>query len=201
MKKMLLIIAMSFALNSCVSKFKKTSIIDRDVAEITNLSAQDFSTENSLGDQEYNSALVELGFLTTPKGERLEPMDHYLATQYCAKKGGRLPTAREFAELAKSVGYATGIVDTCDSRNRFCKQIRTKNTDGTQDTFFYSFDGYQRPIGKIIGRSWFWTSSLRIDDDRYAFDFNGLNGQIFQLGTKRKDAEEAFPLCKINKQK
>lgn len=89
------------------------------------------------------------------------------ASSYCASIGQRLPTLKEFVELAKASG-ATGIVTEADANNetkqfshKLIEDIKFKNSDGTPSQLYYSLRGYKHPDGDLGLRS-FWTSSEAI---------------------------------------
>lgn len=98
------------------------------------------------------------------------------AVQYCANLEAHLPSARELAQLSMSLG-AKGIVDTCHSVQD-CYEIGSiQNTDGSEDKFYFSFSGYQRPAGEL-GNNWFWSSSVTRFNPYIAFVLDGRPGYI-----------------------
>ncbi len=97
------------------------------------------------------------------------------AIQYCSKRGAHLPSARELAQLWEILG-AKGIVDSCRSDDK-CYTIEILNVDGTSDSFYFSYAGYQRPSGEL-GNNSFWSSSVYSDSLDYAFFLNGEVGNV-----------------------
>lgn len=73
----------------------------------------------------------------------------------CKRREMRLPTAREFALLAQSLG-AEGISETPKYGYNL---IRGTDREGNPDTFYYSNKGYIAPEGHNGGNYWFWSSS------------------------------------------
>jgi len=77
------------------------------------------------------------------------------AINFCASKGQHLPSARELAQLATSMG-AVGISETAKDGYY---QVSAKNADGKVDSFYFSYAGYNRPAGNL-GSNWYWSSSV-----------------------------------------
>jgi uncharacterized protein (TIGR02145 family) len=88
-----------------------------------------------------------------------------------------LPSARELAQLSTSLG-AKGIVDKCEGSDQKCYTISAINVDGSQDTFNFSYDGYQRPSGEL-GKNWFWSSSVSSYYSYSAYYLYGVNGSVY----------------------
>jgi hypothetical protein len=99
------------------------------------------------------------------------------AATLCLEKGMRLPTARELALVAQSMG-ALGISET--KRDGYYL-IQGTDKEGRPDYFYYSHKGYIRP--DIINENsfaayWMWSSSTHPEDSRYAYRFSGHMGLI-----------------------
>ena len=97
------------------------------------------------------------------------------AIEYCANQGAHLPSARELVQLSMSFG-ARGIVDSCSQDNQ-CYRILATNAEGSQDEFYFSYAGYQRPVGDL-GNNWFWSSSVFSLTHDYAFSLYGDGGEV-----------------------
>lgn len=97
------------------------------------------------------------------------------AKHFCEDKGMRLPTAREFALVAESLG-AEGISET---RKDGYRLIRGQDSAGNPDYFYFSNHGYKRPAG-ALGNYWFWSSSVHPGNyfNNMAYLLNGYNGAI-----------------------
>ena len=95
------------------------------------------------------------------------------AIKYCASNGQHLPSARELAQLATSMG-ATGISETAKDGYH---QVNAKNADGKVDSFYFSYAGYKRPSGNL-GNHWFWSSSVDLSDPKVELVFSGDNGDV-----------------------
>jgi hypothetical protein len=81
-------------------------------------------------------------------------MTQYEAKNYCRSQGQRLPTIRELALYAQSLG-ARGISETPEVGYH---PVKGFDSSGHPDNFYYSNYGYQRPAGdlaKVI-----WSSSV-----------------------------------------
>ena len=102
-------------------------------------------------------------------------MNQANAVQYCSAQGAHLPSARELAQLAMSLG-AKGIVDSCGSENK-CYSVKATNANGSSDSFNYSYAGYETPDGDL-GKYWFWSSSVNSNYSDNAFYFIGDNGYV-----------------------
>lgn len=130
-------------------------------------------------------------FLDVPVYSGGQPIDmtQYFAFTYCAQRGAHIPTVRELAEFAVSMG-AKGIQGdgTCpDSRFNKCRNViatrykHGKETQGVEDRFDFSWDGYQAPEGPAGQDQWFWTSSVDGHDTGYAYIFHGRSGAIGEV--------------------
>lgn len=102
---------------------------------------------------------------------RVFEMDQLAADKYCKDLGLRLPTSREFALLAQSLG-ALGISET--EKDGYYRVTGT-SPSGEVDEFFYSEKGYQRPPGDL-GLYCFWTA-LRPYDNGFC-GFYGHDGSF-----------------------
>jgi hypothetical protein len=98
------------------------------------------------------------------------------AIQYCLNQGAHLPSARELAQLAMSLG-ARGIVESCGS-DMNCYPVNATNADGSSDAFNFSYTGYRRPAGEL-GRNWFLSSSVAPYDSNYVFYLYGVYGFVY----------------------
>ncbi len=78
------------------------------------------------------------------------------AINYCTSQGQHLPSAREFAQLAQSLG-AAGISET--AKDGYYQDVSAKNADGKADSFYFSNAGYKRPA-EDSGDNGFWSSSV-----------------------------------------
>lgn len=124
------------------------------------------------------------------------------ATQYCASIGSRLPTAREFAEYAQSLG-AVGVRETkypeMDSESGEVRAeiiqngseryyaIYKKNKDGAFAVdFYYNPIGYEYPLDPPR-QVRFWTSSTNPRDPIWADIFEGYTGLITDAPKASKD--------------
>lgn len=103
-----------------------------------------------------------------------------LAEAICEGVGMRLPTARELALVAQSLG-AEGISET---RKDGYRLIRGTDSAGNPDDFYYSNKGYKRPAGEP-GYYWFWSSSVHPDGSVFAYGLDNFNG-VFG-GVNRSD--------------
>lgn len=103
----------------------------------------------------------------------IRQMNQDEAISYCAKRWQRLPSIREFAELATSMG-ATGISETAKSG---FYEVNGRNADGKVDRFYFSNSGYNRPPGDL-GTNWFWSSSVYLSFPYGAFNLYGSNGAV-----------------------
>jgi hypothetical protein len=86
------------------------------------------------------------------------------ADDYCSSHGMRLPTAREYALYAQSLG-AEGVSDIAKEGYYL---INGYDAVGDADNFYFSNKGYQRPAGELGNRS-FWALK-----NRYASYLNGI---------------------------
>ncbi len=118
------------------------------------------------------------GFLDIVKNAdgSVKTMNQSDAVDYCTSQGAQLPSARELAQLSTSLG-AKGIVDACGSSDISCFSIKATNADGNEDSFDFSYAGYQRPAGEM-GNNWFWSSSAYSNVSDFAFFLNGSGGEV-----------------------
>ena len=111
----------------------------------------------------------------TPDGRPLK-MSQYEAVRYCQQKGKRLPTIRELALLAQSLG-AKGIRETAypgsSWENRLIKdEVARMEKEGydvvykkthrgwrVEVDFYFNSTGFPT-FGAPLGYGWFWTSSV-----------------------------------------
>ena len=107
---------------------------------------------------------------------KMNPLD---AKDYCAKKGTRLPTAREFAKLSMSLG-SEGLIDDDTCHYTPCHQVHQFPwNDLKEDIFIYSSVGYRRPSGDLGNHS-FWSLSHGMGTGPGWYYFNGYDGDIEQ---------------------
>lgn len=95
------------------------------------------------------------------------------AFRYCARHGMHLPSARELAQLATSMG-AIGIANQVKDAAYI---VSAKNVDGKVDTFYFNGTGYMRPEGDL-GNVRYWSSSVNPDNFYGAYVFDAINGVI-----------------------
>jgi len=95
------------------------------------------------------------------------------AENICLDKGMRLPTARELALVAQSLG-AQGISET---KKDGYYLVKGSDSVGNPDRFYFSYKGYKRPAGDL-GNKWFWSSSVHPDVSNSAYTLYGVNGVI-----------------------
>lgn len=129
-----------------------------------------FAVENPLPNK-------QVGDIARQPDGRARFMTQYQATEYCASQGQRLPSIRELAQLAQSLGNA-GISET-PSDGYY--QVNARNSDGKTDSFYYSNAGYLRPTGEW--HRGFWSSSVDPDNYRWAFFLDGKNGGIYRISS------------------
>lgn len=108
------------------------------------------------------------------------------AINYCASQGQHLPSARELAQLAQSLG-ALGISETAKDGY---SQVSAKNADGKADTFYFSYVGYNRTAGDL-GNNWFWSSSVNSDVSGYVFVLIGF-GDIYNVQRSKYSSDYSF---------
>ncbi|MFA6238121.1 MAG: hypothetical protein WC635_12380 [Bacteriovorax sp.] len=100
------------------------------------------------------------------------------ALEYCASQGMRLPTIREWLQLAASLG-APEIIEVSQYRgepNYYLAKVQTP--DGGVDSFYVGSpwaSGYQRPEGDL-GKGYFWSSSVHPDAWKTLHIFNSTLG-------------------------
>lgn len=84
------------------------------------------------------------------------------ATEYCKQIGKRLPTALDFALMAKNHGAYVGN-ESC-GETHFCQRVSPVN----ESAFFYNSRGAD--IQNILPDYWYHTSSLRESGANFHFD-------------------------------
>lgn len=102
----------------------------------------------------------------------------YQAERECLNMHMRLPTAREFALFARSLG-AQGISET---KKDGYYLVKGTDSAGNPDHFYFSNKGYKRPA-EDDGAVFFWTSTVHSVDSRYAYSFNGYTGTFQDVHT------------------
>lgn len=124
---------------------------------------------------EVEADLAELVKDATPEltGILQGGVSQYEAERICEDNGMRLPTARELALVAQSLG-AEGISET---KKEGYYLVRGSDSAGNPDLFYFSYKGYKRPAGDL-GNKWVWSSSVDPDYSNLAFRLNGLNGEF-----------------------
>ena len=100
-------------------------------------------------------------------------MNQFDAYWYCQHLGQRLPTARELAIYAQSLG-AQGISETAKDGYDL---IKGSDTTGYPDHFYFSSKGYHRPAGDT-GIRFFWSSSADPILTRVAYGLYSDSGNI-----------------------
>ncbi len=105
---------------------------------------------------------------------RIRLMNQVEAFNYCARQGQHLPSVRELAQLATSMG-AAGISETAKDGYH---QVSAKNADEKTDSFYFSYAGYKRPAGDL-GKTFFWSSSVNLNYPDYGFVLYGDSGRFY----------------------
>ncbi len=102
-------------------------------------------------------------------------VNQYDAEKICLEMGLRLPTARELGLVSQNLG-AQGISDTPKEGYH---RVKVSDSQGNNDYFFYSYKGYQRPIGDL-GSYWFWSSSTNPypHNSNKVWVLNGYDGSL-----------------------
>ena len=111
------------------------------------------------------------------------------AVRYCNIDGRRLPSAREFADWAKSHGAKgiltedayirelNGLPEGRWTTQRKAYRVYTQESERV-DMFFYSYAGYFPPKD-FSENHWFWSSSvLPAPSNNQSLFFNGRDGGI-----------------------
>ncbi len=109
-------------------------------------------------------------------------MDMIDAARYCKELGMRLPTVRELALYAQSLG-AAGISET---RKEGFYLIRGENAENKPDFFHFSHNGYKQPQGDL-GNYWIWSSSFNAADLRGVYGLRGSTGEVVDAFRWLKD--------------
>ncbi len=100
-------------------------------------------------------------------------MSQSVAISYCAGKGMHLPSARELAQLATSMG-AAGFSET---PKKGYQAVQAWNADGEDDVFYFSSVGYKSPAGDL-GNNWFWSSSRYSVNPQRSYNLYGKGGDL-----------------------
>jgi hypothetical protein len=100
------------------------------------------------------------------------------AIAYCDRPQANehLPSAREFALYAKAQG-ARGILANEDGSGNW---VYTQH----DQPFYFTSEGYRKPSQREL-TSWFWTSSIRVDNSQAGYVFYGGYGSIGAEGWAR----------------
>lgn len=116
-------------------------------------------------------------------------MNQYEADSYCRSRNQRLPTARDLAAYAHSMG-AKGISKTPkDSDNKDSnEQIVGSDVWGNPDVFFYSNEGFRPVLEDDSMDSSFWSSSVSQMDSANAYILFGDFGELYEMPRSEKDA-------------
>lgn len=124
---------------------------------------------------EVEADLAELLKDVTPEltGILKTGVSQYKAERICADEGMRLPTARELALVAQSLG-AQGISET---KKDGYYLVKGSDSAGNPDHFYFSYKGYKHPAGDL-GSKWFWSSSVHPDFSSNAYLLVGDDGDI-----------------------
>lgn len=101
-------------------------------------------------------------------------MNQVEAIRYCAGKGARLPSARELARFAHSLG-SVGIVTECGTYPKCRKLINIRNLDGSVEEFYFIASGFPLRPGNL-SPMWTWSSSMWGNSS--GFDFKEGTGEI-----------------------
>ncbi len=116
-----------------------------------------------------------------------EIMTNVEAVQYCKDKGGRLPSAREWAQYSKSQG-AKGTLELSFVFNKLdgqappdYKLISAMNVDGSNEKFYYNNLGYSFVVSPNTTSYWYWSSSTHSNSSDGGYVFNESLGQLFYL--------------------
>lgn len=124
--------------------------------------------------QAQNNASI-LGDLAKDEKGNVKTMNQYQAAEYCQSIGSRLPTVRELALYAQSLG-ADGISDRKEDDDY--GTIYTRDIDGNIVVdFYFSFRRYHRPGGDLEDY-WYWSSSVHPKYPDEAYLLSGYVGVI-----------------------
>lgn len=96
-----------------------------------------------------------LGDFVRDSNSKVRSMSYDDADAYCKSQGTRLPTVRELAVHAQSLG-AQGISETYELNSY---SIEMKTIDGKRDVFYFDGDGYKHPPNQSDHAV--WSSSFR----------------------------------------
>ncbi len=120
------------------------------------------------------------------RGNVLKKINYYAASRHCEAKGSRLPTAREYAQLSRSMG-AKGIKETAHESKNWDEVIAMRkenftpiwaldNQDKVWVDFYFNSSGYELPEDHPRngwGKSYaLWTSSVNpqsVNTNMYIF--------------------------------
>jgi len=102
----------------------------------------------------------QIGILAKNTDGSPRNMSQTEAIDYCKSQAQHLPSARELAQLAQSLG-AAGI--SANNLKNGYYPVTAKNADGITDTFSFNIARYKRPQGDL-GNYWFLSSSVRTDN-------------------------------------
>ncbi len=126
-----------------------------------------------------------LDFLRSPRDFSVRHLYHDEAIYYCNKQGNHLPTARELAQYAMSLG-AKGIAEFADGKPDDSYYRVDATQDGFNgiyfDRFYFSAEGYQHPEGEF-GENEIWSASsnsyARVSNTWIAF--NSATGHLYDV--------------------
>ena len=99
------------------------------------------------------------------------------AVAYCTSLGGRLPTAREWARYAESLG-AMRYTGYHDDHPYFFYRTHLRSNSRERDYFWFRSWGYRRPSG-VMGINMFWSQSVHAEVTGRYFFFHGIDGVIW----------------------
>ena len=108
-------------------------------------------------------------------------MTQYDAENYCRNQGERLPTVRELALYAQSLG-AQGISETAKAGYYVVKEL---DGAGSPANFYFNSQGYVRPTGELGNLGSFWSSSVYPGVSDVAYGLIAGDGDI---GAGRRSA-------------
>jgi hypothetical protein len=102
-------------------------------------------------------------------------LNQYDADSYCRNQGQRLPTARELALYAQSLG-ARGVSDTPKVGYEL---VNGSDSAGHPDNFYFCYLGYKMPPGGVENNmNSFWSSSVDPDHSNVAIALSGYQGVL-----------------------
>jgi hypothetical protein len=134
-------------------------------------------------DQILRRANGSILFMTQYEASGVDPVTKIkVRPDACEAAGkGRLPTIRELAQEAQTLG-AKGVleVNQVDPNNVPAGYylVSAINPDRQKDEFYFNHDGYQRPSGDL-GAHLFWLASVHPHISALGFYFSGPYGGVY----------------------